>query len=161
MKTLKLSIISAAVIAAMGMSSAFAETAATSSVTSSAEVKDKCLTVTPATISFGEYDATSDTTADANLRFFCTKDSQFSVSLGSGNNFAAGSRNLKSSTNNTLSYTLKNAADENWGEGVDKKSFTANGLLTPKDLKVYGKIAQGQDKPAGNYSDTVTVTVSY
>ncbi len=162
MKTLKLSMITAAVIAAMGMSTAFAAAPfASSSVSSSAEVKDKCLTVAPATISFVEYDATKETTADAKLELYCTKGSTFNVSLGSGDNYAEDSRNLEDSNGNALKYTLSKLGGGNWGEGSEAQSFTANGLLTKNELTVKGKIAAGQDKPAGTYSDTVTVTVNY
>jgi spore coat protein U-like protein len=62
-----------------------------------------------------------------------------------------------------LNYALYSDATRlaNWGEtdGVDTVDFAGTGLAV--DHTVYGRIAAQQVVPAGAYSDTITVTVSY
>ena len=53
-----------------------------------------------------------------------------------------------------------------WGDGSTGSHTVSDSylaLLTPttKHYTVYGRVPGGQNKPAGTYSDTVTVTVTY
>jgi spore coat protein U-like protein len=49
----------------------------------------------------------------------------------------------------------------NWGNtiGTDTETGTGNGALQP--LTVYGQLPAGQIVALGNYTDTITATVTY
>jgi spore coat protein U-like protein len=49
-----------------------------------------------------------------------------------------------------------------WGcDDTNKVTFTSVGALTPTAVSTFGRVPGGQDVPAGNYADTVTVSVSF
>ena len=64
---------------------------------------------------------------------------------------------------NTIPYAIYSDAplSTNWGNtiGTDTVSGTGSGIL--QVFTVYGKIPAGATAPAGAYTDTVTVTVTY
>jgi len=87
------------------------------------------------------------------------------LSTGSSGNYVA--RHLQSGAN-SLSYNLyTNAARTSvWGDGTNGTSVvSANPFLivgsNTVNYTVYGGIPAAQDPPAGNYTDTLTVTMTY
>jgi spore coat protein U-like protein len=169
MKTLKLSMISAAVIAAMGMSAANSTTPSetkNTQIESSTDVAVKCTTINSPEIGFEDYvaDDTSDNTKNANLTVKCTKGATFNISLDKGaNGSSTTSRLLKNTaSSDTLTYSLSKEGGSNWGEGSEKLTATGAGLLTTaSSFTIYGKIDALQDVPVGTYSDTVQVSIDY
>jgi spore coat protein U-like protein len=66
---------------------------------------------------------------------------------------------------NTLNYTLYTTSGRTsiWGDGT-LSTVTANGTGTGNNqtLTVYGRVPSGQSNlAAGNFSDTVTATITY
>ena len=173
MKTLKLSMISAAVIAAMGISSAFADVAQSNSgstvnVNSSTSVVKKCTTLTGGSISFTAYvpDATAANDAATTVSVKCTKGTPVSISMdkGEGNGATEGARLLSSDdTTDTLEYSLyqNSARSILWGTDSDAASFNGDGLLSTTTLNVYGRIPALQDVAPGAFTDSVLVTLTY
>ena len=171
MKTLKLSMISAAVIAAMGMGVAQADVAANASgshvnVASSTTVAKKCTTLTGGTISFTAYvpDAEDANDAATTVKVNCTKGTQVTISMDKGQGTGASTTTRKlASANDSLNYSLytDTSRSDVWGEDADAVVFSGAGLLSQTTLDVYGRIAAGQDVKPGSFSDTVTVTLSY
>jgi len=87
------------------------------------------------------------------------------LSTGSSGNYVA--RQLQSGAN-SLSYNLyTNAARTSvWGDGTSGTSVvSANAFLTvgsnTVNYTVYGSIPAAQDRPAGSYTDTLIVTMTY
>jgi spore coat protein U-like protein len=87
------------------------------------------------------------------------------LSTGSSGNYVA--RQLQSGAN-SLSYNLyTNAARTSvWGDGTSGTSVvSANPFLivgsNTVNYTVYGSIPAAQDRPAGSYTDTLTVTMTY
>lgn len=132
----------------------------------SATVQSSCL-VSAAPMVFGSYDPTSATPTNATglITVTCTTGTNFVVGLNAGT--AAGatvSTRQMSNAAQRLNYGLFTDANRtsNWGNtsGVEAlPPITAT--LVPSVITVYGQIAAQQNVPAGAYSDTVTVTVTY
>jgi spore coat protein U-like protein len=91
----------------------------------------------------------------------------YDVGLDKGLNGATvASRKLKAAIGtDTLNYGLfrDSGYSANWGEtvGTDTQPSSAGVGLLIKTFPVYAKIVAGQASPAGLYSDSVVVTVTY
>ncbi len=48
-----------------------------------------------------------------------------------------------------------------WGNTVGTNTVSGTYAIAQLPLTVYGSIPAGQSIPAGNYTDTVTVTITY
>lgn len=124
-------------------------------------------------LTFVSYDPTNpDTASTAAGAIFvsCTKTATAVVSLDQGQAPDAGSscaNPLRRMTNGTnfLSYGLftDSGLTSPWGcaAGHNTLSFTSLSAFTPTKLIPYGYSPSGQDVPAGTYTDTVTITVSF
>lgn len=177
MNLMKSSLLATALIAA-GVSSASAGTVGTTfDVT--ANVAGKCVTVSATALAFGEYDpvgahaaAPLDGTNTVSVR--CTKGTVATVTLDDGVNQAAGSsdaaplRQMVHATDAAafLAYQLYSDTHGGnvWGNtAATGKVFThAVPASQSTDLTVYGRVAGAQDTAiVGNYSDTVSVTVTF
>jgi spore coat protein U-like protein len=146
----------------------------TGSLTVTATVAASCLVVGPNTLAFGPYDPTDINNATAldaagSLNIRCTKNTLAHVQLGQGGNAATGSdcttplRQMASGTER-LGYTLYSNSLRTtiWGcTGTNESTFTSANSGTATNIPVYGRIAAGQNVAAGNYSDTVTINVTF
>jgi len=132
----------------------------------SATVLTAC-SVSALPLTFGNYDPTSATPLDATttLSVLCTVGTSFTVGLNAGAASGATVTTRKMVNGaNTLNYALfrETGRTNNWGNtpGTDTPPSTTAPVL-PTALTVYGRVAAGQNVPAGGYADTVTVTVNY
>lgn len=153
---------------ALGATAACAATD-TGTIAVSATVPNVCH-VQSATVTFGSYDplganlaAPLDAPAAA-LQIACTGGTAWTVSLGSGQNFAT-SRQMRSAAGGLLGYELYSDAAHTmrWGDGsggaaVVTGTAALTGLFT---LQIYGRVPAGQTPLAGTYSDTVTATIVF
>jgi len=136
--------------------------------------------VSTALVTFGSYDvlAASPTTAAGNVQVSCTLLSGgiaqvvvFTVSLSSGNSGVFSSRTMARAGGGTaLRYNLydDSGMTQIWGDGTGGSqqqggSITAALVGTPvsANYPVYGKIPANQTVAGGNYSDTITVSMSF
>lgn len=106
-----------------------------------------------------------DAKATSEIKVTCSNGTQYDVTLGDGNNNNAEGtqRAMKQSdaeVTDKLNYTLytQEARTTKW-EGDEKVTRTGNGF--EQTLTVYGSVPVNQFVAAGDYSDTVSVTVSY
>ncbi|RZI93994.1 MAG: SCPU domain-containing protein [Rubrivivax sp.] len=136
-----------------------------------ASVIKACLVTTPPTLGFGTYDPNSATPL-ANTTTFnvtCTSGTTYSIGMnpGVGSGSSVTNRRMTSSSaaagSNTLSYGLfKDAAHTvNWDNSISATGYTGNGAV--QALTVYGQIPVNQYNaaPATDYSDTITLTLTY
>jgi len=154
-------------LAALAASAGVDAATATGTFTVQAVINSAC-NVSATTLNFGTYNPgnASALTATSTVNVYCTSGSSYTASLNigsGGGTFAA--RTLLSGTD-TLNFNLyRDAAySQIWGDGTASTytvAGTGSGLLTPNSLTVYGQVPISQDKPAGTYSSTITVTVSY
>ncbi|WP_234703203.1 spore coat U domain-containing protein [Sphingobium chlorophenolicum] len=139
---------------------------ATTTMGVSATVLNVCL-VSATNMAFGTYDPTSSVPTDAtsSVSVTCTPGTLFNVGLNAGATGGATvttRQMLKGAS--PLNYSLYSNAGRttNWGNtsGSDTVSQTSAGI-TPMAFTVYGRIPAQQSAASGNYTDTITVTVSY
>ncbi|HEY1836874.1 MAG TPA: spore coat U domain-containing protein [Rhizomicrobium sp.] len=152
----------------VGLIAADAAPAATQSTTFSvtATVLGSC-SVSAGTLAFGSYTPTAGSSTDASstVNVVCTNGTDYTVALDGGstaNNVAA--REMNDAASHTLSYEIyKDSARATvWGDGTGAsvtQSGTGGGAT--QSFTAYGRVPAAQFVTAGNYADTVTVTVSY
>lgn len=126
----------------------------------SATVEPSC-TVTVSNLNFGPYNfAVSNETA--TVAILCTNGTKFRIDMGNGNAKGASEVTRSMSNNaNYLTYSLyKDAGMSNaWGTGNTAGiSGISTGVM--QYFKVYGRIAENQNLPAGLYRDNVAVSLS-
>ena len=117
-------------------------------------------TVQSAGLVFGAYDFLSAAPLDGvgDINVDCDAETSFTVDLGAAS--GANARQMTSGSS-VLAYSLYTDASRAfvWGDGVLANAVSATG--TGVNLPVYGRIPPHQNVPAGEYVDTVVITVSY
>ncbi|KRC81574.1 spore coat U domain-containing protein [Sphingomonas sp. Root241] len=129
-------------------------------------------TVTASGVSFGNYNVVnaSPTDSTGTVRVQCTLlvalAGSFTVDLSTGSSGTYAQRTLRNGPS-VLDYNLYTdvARTQIWGNGSGgsfriTRNFTAL-LSVDQTMTVYGRIRAGQNVPAGSYSDTIIVTVTY
>jgi spore coat protein U-like protein len=128
-----------------------------------ANVLDAC-SVSATDMAFGAYSGTTINTT-SGISVSCTNTTDYNVGLNAGT--AAGAtvtnRNLTGPEATLLHYRLSRdpAHRINWGNTVGADTVRGTGNGTVQQLFVYGQIPASQTVPPGNYSDTITVTVTF
>jgi spore coat protein U-like protein len=142
-------------------------TTTTNTFTVQAVINASC-NVTATTLNFGTYDPTSATAlaGSSTVSVFCTSGTPYTAALNVGSGGGSFTTRTIANGSNTLNYNLfrDSAYAQVWGDGSGSTftvAGTGSGLLTASNITVYGQIPIAQDKPAGSYSSTVTVTVTY
>ncbi|HUA89202.1 MAG TPA: spore coat U domain-containing protein [Steroidobacteraceae bacterium] len=139
----------------------------------SVTVNSNCL-VSAANLAFPNYTpAGGNQTANTTVSVRCTKGSPFTVALNAGTT-AGGSfaqRLMSNGAGQTVEYNLYTVSNfaTVWGDGTAGTSTVAGtgaGVAAGNAISetVYGELvdsAANQGVPPGNYTDTITVTVSY
>ena len=166
------------VLAALGASAGLAlaapaEAAPSTTINVAASVASNCLmSSSSAGLNFGSYDPTdtSPKTTTTTFKVRCTKNAPYTIGLNSG--IGAGAtelaRKMSLSGQASMDYAVySDAAREiNWGSTglLGAATGIGNGLAMNNEMTitVYGRIrAEQTDVGVGNYSDTLTATVSY
>lgn len=117
-------------------------------------------------LALGNYDPVAPTplAAATTIDVVCTNGTAYSIALdeGLGSGASVATRKMSSGAN-ALNYSLYQDAShtELWGEtaGLDTVDDTGTGAIQTFD--VYGLVPASQAAPAGVYSDTINVTVTY
>jgi len=135
-----------------------------------ATVLKACLMTTPGTLAFGSYDpSAASLNGTTSLIVTCTFGTPYSIGLnpGVGSGASVSNRLMTSSSsaagNNTLGYGLFKDSGHltNWDNSVAGTGYTGSGL--PQTQTIYGQILTGQytAAPATDYTDTITVSLTY
>lgn len=140
---------------------------ATSNLGVSASVANACsISTTP--VAFGAYDSVlkAEVNQTGTVTVTCTLGAGTTVKLDQGTGSLTPTSTLAvplrrmTSTPNFLPYTLSiDAGQVTVWEGLTGVVHTGTGTATV--LTVYGRIAAGQNVPAGAYTDTVVATVTF
>lgn len=149
-----------AAVAAAASAPAFAGQT-TGSMDVTVNVENSC-SLTAAPIDFGTPDITAGATSSSASTLRCTPNAIATVLLSDGFNLSGGSRrmdNVAGAAAGTefITYALNNAGGAAWNAAGE--TFTGSGNDDP--LGINGVIPAQAAKPAGAYSDTVTITVNY
>ena len=135
----------------------------------SAVVNPNCL-VSAQALSFGGYDGTVAKTGTSDITVRCSSGATYAVGLSTGGGTFA-QRLLSGSGSNKLQYNLFTTvgATTIWGDGTLSTATvpgTGAGMAAANTQThtVFGQLpdnAFNQGAPSGNYTDTITVTVTY
>ncbi|MDF1693280.1 MAG: spore coat U domain-containing protein [Zhongshania sp.] len=133
-------------------------------------IEDSCELTTPATdMSFGTVQLLNTAyTATSTVSVTCTTDAAYDLALDQGGNDSATTRRMADvGATNFVSYRLYSDSGHSalWGDGTTFGSVKAGtGTGIEQDITVYGRVEAGDNAttpPAGTYSDTVTVSVTF
>jgi spore coat protein U-like protein len=104
-------------------------------------------------------------TATGTLGVQCTNTTPYNIGLsaGAGAGATVTSRIMTSGTGSTIGYSLYRDAAfaQAWGSTVASNTMAATGNGAVQTYTVYGRVPPQTTPAAGNYSDTVQVTVTY
>ena len=127
-------------------------------------VADAACSLSVQGVIFGTYDTVSATNLDStgNIAVTCDLGTSYTVSLSPGTGSYA-SRTMTGG-GDALSYNLfvDPTRQVIWGDGTGG-TFTVSGAGTTTAINytVYGRVPSGQNASVGNYSDSITVTVTF
>ncbi|WP_158543546.1 Csu type fimbrial protein [Dyella solisilvae] len=121
-------------------------------------------TVTATDLDFGQVSTpTQAVNGLSTILVQCPANTTWQVGLDNGLNYNAGLRRM-SGQGNFVSYQLYRDASRTqvWGNTPDAMSTGATDASgNPVDITVYGQVSAQPDAPAGQYADTVVVTLYY
>jgi spore coat protein U-like protein len=164
-KTLALSAATASVLlSAIAPAQAQASTS-TATIAVSASVLSSC-GVTALPLAFGTYSPTqaTNTTASTTIAVTCTNGTPYNIGmgLGSGSGATVSARKMTAGSN-TLTYNLyqDSGYSTQWGTTIGTNTQTGTGSGLAQTITVYGSITALQSVPAGSYTDSITVTLTY
>jgi spore coat protein U-like protein len=151
-------------LAAHGTASAATSTG-TLSVT--ANVVAVCI-IGNATLAFGTYNPTlaTATTATTSVQLTCSLGTPYNIGMGVGAGTGATiALRQMTATGGTLGYKIFRDAGftNNWGTtiGTDTLAGTSSASTLANTINIYGQIPAGAAAVIGNYTDSVTMTVTY
>lgn len=138
-----------------------------SNLSVTATVSATC-TVSTSTVAFGTVNTISGSNVDATggITVTCTNGSAWTAAAGAGSGTGAtfAARKMTSGAN-VLTYSLytDSARANLWGDGTTGNVIiSGTGTGAAQNVTIYGRVGAGQTSvPAGSYSDTVAVTVTY
>lgn len=145
---------------------------ASASFSTGTTVTNRCV-ISVASLAFGEYlaagtNATTPLDGTGTVSVACTKGASATIGIGQGTNpngsstDAAPKRRMASGTQK-LRYDLYRDSGRTsvWGNTVaTAKSYSAASVSTAS-ITIYARMPAGQDVGAGDFSDTVTATITF
>ncbi|KPN21443.1 hypothetical protein AO715_13095 [Xanthomonas sp. Mitacek01] len=134
--------------------------------TASAPVASRCTISTATDLDFGAVPGliTGNRDQVSAVNFSCTGRTPWNVGLDNGLNASGTIRRLRlGGTANYVRYELYRDAGRTarWGTTTGSDTAAGTGTGAAQSVTVYGRVPSGQTVPAGSYTDTVTVTVTY
>lgn len=122
-------------------------------------------TVSAGSVAFGVYDSFSSAHLDSTgtIALTCAVRRVVTISLGPGQSGAFAPRAMSGPGGATLQYNLYSDASRAvvWGDG---SAGTATGPFDTdrgRQVPIFARVFAGQDVPAGEYSDTIVVTIEF
>jgi spore coat protein U-like protein len=155
----------AVIVLILGPISAKAGTA-TASLAVSITITAGC-TVTGNTLNFGSQSVlAANIDQTTTIAVTCTNGTSYNVGLDQGSNGSSvtARRMLGGATNSEyVNYALysNTGRTTNWGNTIGTDTVTGTGNGAAQSLTVYGRVAPQTTGSAGNYTDTVTITVTF
>lgn len=105
--------------------------------------------------------------ATSTITLACPANTSWKVGLNDGTHALAGQRRMAGPAGGFIAYELyrDSGRTQRWGNDIAGGTDTVNGSgasqTNPTVLTVHGRVPAQAAVPAGSYSDTVTVTVTY
>ncbi len=134
--------------------------------TAAADVPAECRAYAVSDLAFGTIPGliTADVDHDTTFSMTCTGRTAWNVGLDDGLNASGGTRRMRRGAGSDhVTYELYTtpARTVRWGDTIGTDTVTGTGTGTTQSLTVHGRIPAPQSVPAGSYSDTITVTITY
>jgi spore coat protein U-like protein len=134
--------------------------------TATATVAPNCRAYTTTDLDFGSISGliTSNTDQTSTISMTCTGRTAWNVGLNNGLNASGNIRRMRlGTTANHVDYELyrDSARIDRWGNTIGTDTVPGTGTGAAQTLTVHGRLPAAQNAPAGSYSDTITVTVTY
>lgn len=134
--------------------------------TATADVPAECRAYAASDLAFGTIPGliTTDVDQDAAFSMTCTGRTAWNVGLDNGLNASGSARRMRRGAGSDhVTYELYTTAARTvrWGDTIGADTITGTGTGTTQSLTVHGRIPAPQSVPAGSYSDTITVTITY
>lgn len=131
-------------------------------------VTNDCSTITSPNVSFGSAPLVSSfSSVSQAITIICTKGSVYTVGMSNGN-YAVGSVRNMASSSNRLSYEIyKGTTSSRWGPASTERWASADSTAVSSDglTRSYNYVARvlttQSTPPAGNYSDSVVVDITF
>ena len=165
-RSIKISMVSAMLAGAIGLSSASYAGTDTADLLVKSSILGAC-TITTTEMNFDNYDGT-ETIATGKVKHNCTLSTATKITMGQGANAKSGSndttplRRMKHGDNDYLEYFIYSDSGRAtvWGN-TEATSKGATGTGAEAEVLVYGTLPASQAQPAGNYLDTILVTITF
>ena len=130
-----------------------------------ATITATCTINSASTLNFGTLGVlASNTDQTSTLQVTCTNTTPYNIGLdvGTGSGATVAVRKLTSG-GATVNYTLYSDSGRStlWGNTVSTDTVAGTGNGTAQSFTVYGRIPTQTTPAPGNYTDTITVTVTY
>ena len=165
-RSIKISMVSAMLAGAIGLSSASYAGTDTADLLVKSNIVGACA-ITTTEMDFNAYSG-SEVVGTGEVKHNCTLSTVAKITMNQGANAKSGSddttplRRMKHGADDYLEYFIYSTSNRVtvWGNTADTgKEVTGTGAVVT--VPVYGKIAANQAQPAGNYLDTVVVTITF
>lgn len=129
-------------------------------------VQAECKLISSSDIAFGTTGViTAALPASGTVQVQCTNTTPYNIGLnvGSGSGASDSSRKMTSGSGSTINYNLyrDSAHTQVWGQTINSNTVSGTGTGAVQSHTVYGLVPVQSTPAAGNYSDTVQVTVTY
>lgn len=134
--------------------------------TASATVADHCEITAATDLDFGNIPGLihADRDQASTITLACTGRTVWNLGLDDGLHAAAGTRRMhRAGSGDFVRYELyrDQARSQRWGNTVDVDTLAGSGTGHQQAVSVHGRVPAGQSVPASQYSDVITVTVTY
>lgn len=130
-----------------------------------ARVLNTCRITLASDLNFGSVGSLSaEKPGTSTITVRCPAGTSWWLGLDNGANASGSTRRMAGPGGRFVTYELYKDSDhkERWGNvGDDRAKGAGAGEASPKSLTVYGLVPAQASAPAGNYSDTVIVTLTY
>lgn len=132
--------------------------------TVSASVAKRCTIATATELNFGSVPGLMRTNTDQTslVRMTCTNRAAYDIGLDNGQNASGATRRMSSGAG-FVTYELYRDSQRTlrWGNTLTVDTLTGTGSGSEQTQTVYGRVPAQSAARAGEYNDTVTVTVTY
>ncbi len=153
--------------AAVALTAAAAQaTTTTNTFQAKITIQDDCEITSPTDLDFGTsglLNANIDQTSTFVVK--CTENTSYDIGLNEGTTSGGTTttRKMTDGNGNTVDYQMfsDSGRTTNWGDTVGTDTVAATGTGADQTYTVYGRVPPQDTPPAGNYTDTVTITVTY
>ncbi|WP_322022100.1 spore coat protein U domain-containing protein [Burkholderia sp. BCC1977] len=139
-------------------------TAGTMTVTATATVINNCI-ISATGVAFPAAGVlASALTASGSISARCTNGDAFQIALNGGASGSVAARTMQRSGGGSVSYQLyqDSGFTKPWGDGSSGTSMaTGTGSGFAQAIAIYGRVPAQATPAPGNYSDTITATISF